>query len=45
MAGSDLSGFGMVGLGSAEHGDELRSVIDYHRSIVDFETVQEAPLR
>ena len=25
--------------------DELRAIIDYHRSIVDFETVQEAPLR
>ena len=25
--------------------DELRAIIDYHRSTVDFETVQEAPLR
>jgi outer membrane protein TolC len=25
--------------------NELRAVIDYHRSTVDFETVQEAPLR
>ena len=25
--------------------NELRATIDYHRSIVDFETVQEAPLR
>ena len=25
--------------------NELRAVIDYHRSIVDFDTVQEAPLR
>jgi outer membrane protein TolC len=25
--------------------NELRAVIDYHRSIVEFETVQEAPLR
>src|SRR5687767_6386072 len=25
--------------------DELRALLDYNRSIVDFETVQEAPLR
>jgi hypothetical protein len=25
--------------------NELRALLDYNRSIVDFETVQEAPLR
>jgi outer membrane protein TolC len=25
--------------------NELRAILDYHRSVVDFETVQEAPLR
>jgi outer membrane protein TolC len=25
--------------------DELRAILDYNRSMVDFETVQEAPLR
>jgi len=24
---------------------ELRATLDYHRSVVDFETVQQAPLR
>jgi outer membrane protein TolC len=30
---------------SQARNNELRAVLDYNRSIVDFETVQEAPLR